>query len=46
MEIVAAIRSGDTSRALTILDEHMRDAVGRLAPTEGSGVTAGAGPRT
>jgi DNA-binding GntR family transcriptional regulator len=31
-EIVAAIRSGDTARALAILDEHMRDAVGRLAP--------------
>jgi DNA-binding GntR family transcriptional regulator len=32
-EIVAAIRSGDTSRALAILDEHMRDAVGRLTST-------------
>jgi DNA-binding GntR family transcriptional regulator len=30
---VAAIRSGDTSRALAILDEHMRDAVGRLTST-------------
>jgi DNA-binding GntR family transcriptional regulator len=35
-EIVAAIRSGDTSRAVAILDEHMRDAVGRLTPMEGS----------
>ncbi len=33
-EIVAAIRSGDTSRALTILDEHMRDAVKRLTRAE------------
>jgi DNA-binding GntR family transcriptional regulator len=31
-EIVAAIRSGDNLRALTVLDEHMRDAVERLAP--------------
>jgi DNA-binding GntR family transcriptional regulator len=36
-EIVAAIRSGDTSRALSILDEHMRDAVGRLTPVADTG---------
>ena len=35
-EIVAVIRSGDTSRALAILDEHMRDAVGRLTPVADS----------
>ena len=35
-EIVAVIRSGDTSRALAILDEHMRDAVGRLTPVPDS----------
>jgi DNA-binding GntR family transcriptional regulator len=50
-EIVAAIRSGDSLRALAVLDEHMGDAVGRLAPadspadgpTVGLGATAGAG---
>jgi DNA-binding GntR family transcriptional regulator len=50
-EIVAAIRSGDTLRALAVLDEHMGDAVGRLAPADspadgpivGLGATAGAG---
>jgi DNA-binding GntR family transcriptional regulator len=31
-DLVAAIRSGDTARALAALDEHMRDAVGRLTP--------------
>jgi DNA-binding GntR family transcriptional regulator len=31
-EIVAAIRSGDRSRALAVMDEHMHDAVGRLTP--------------
>jgi DNA-binding GntR family transcriptional regulator len=31
-EIVAAIRSGDHSRALAVMDEHMRDGVGRLSP--------------
>jgi DNA-binding GntR family transcriptional regulator len=33
-ELVAAIRSGDTARALATLDEHMRDAVGRLTPAK------------
>jgi len=31
-DLVAAIRSGDIARALATLDEHMRDAVGRLTP--------------
>ena len=39
-EIVAAIRSGDTARALATLDEHMRDAVGRLTPAGDSAAGA------
>jgi DNA-binding GntR family transcriptional regulator len=39
-EIVAAIRSGDTASALATLDEHMRDAVARLTPAEGSAAGA------
>lgn len=39
-EIVAAIRSGNTSRALAILDEHMSDAVGRLTPANDSAAGA------